>query len=93
MVLILRLLLARLLARLRVVLLLLLFALDLFALLLLTILMLRRILLVLVVHGVSPCSPRPPGVAFAAEKTPRFPRGLHAPPFSTGHAVAKLQQP
>jgi len=41
------------------VLLLLLLALDLFALLAITILLLRRILL-LVVHGVSPCSPRLP---------------------------------
>ena len=41
------------------VLLLLLLALDLFALLAIAILLLRRILL-LVVHGVSPCSPRPP---------------------------------
>jgi len=41
------------------VLLLLLLALDLFALLAIAILLLRRILLV-VIHGVSPCSPRPP---------------------------------
>ena len=60
-VLVLRLLTLTRLARLRglLVLLLLLLALDLFALLAIAILLRRRILL-LVVHGVSPCSPRPP---------------------------------